>query len=425
MRLCGRLSGLSTLSQIELFTQNAYFCFQVVQVFLVATFASSASTALIQIVNDPGSVFDVLSSSLPTSSNIYISYFIVQGLTISVGVLTQVVGMFIFRLLYKFLSATPRAMFQKWTTLSAVLWGSLLPVYTNIVVISITYSVIAPVVLFWATIGLGLFYVAYRYNLLFVSETAVDTRGLIYPRALKQLFTGIYLGEICMIGLFAVSKAIGPVVLMVIFLIFTILFQITITKHFSPLLTGISRSLAAEERAHREGGNPRVVDAEKFGLGNNTVGESAANGANGASATNGTNGHGADAALETTGKAAELDGPATPTNKKPNLISRFLKPWEYSNHETLRKLVTGDDADESYLYSAEAESKAYWPPAATAPTPTLWVPEDPAGVSKQEVAQTSHIIGITDEGCTLDEKNNMIWDEQGARPPIYTEKPVF
>ena len=40
---------------------------------------------------------------------------------------------------------------------------------------------------------MGLFYLAYRYNILFVSETSVDTQGLIYPRALKQLFTGVYL----------------------------------------------------------------------------------------------------------------------------------------------------------------------------------------------------------------------------------------
>lgn len=135
MRWCGKLSGLSTLSQIELFTQNAYFCFQVIQVFLVATIASSASTAIIQIANEPKKVFSILSEALPTSANLYISYFMVQGITIATGVLTQVVGMVIFRVLYKFLAGTPRALYTKWTTLAGVLWGSLLPVITNLVVI--------------------------------------------------------------------------------------------------------------------------------------------------------------------------------------------------------------------------------------------------------------------------------------------------
>lgn len=136
MRLCAKLSGAVSLSQAELFTQNAYFFFQVVQVFLIRTMADSASGAIIQIVQDPSSVLDLLSQSLPTSSNFYISYFIVQGLTIAISVLTQVVGCLIFRILYKFLAGTPRAMYNKWTTLSSLSWGSLLPVYTNIAVIS-------------------------------------------------------------------------------------------------------------------------------------------------------------------------------------------------------------------------------------------------------------------------------------------------
>jgi hypothetical protein len=56
-------------------------------------------------------------------------------LTIATSVLTQVVGFFIFSLLYKFLANTPRALYQKWSNLSAISWGSTLPVYTNIVVI--------------------------------------------------------------------------------------------------------------------------------------------------------------------------------------------------------------------------------------------------------------------------------------------------
>lgn len=136
MRGLARVSGCKTNSEAELFTQNAYFVFQVIQVFLIRSITDAASTAIVQIAGDPSQVFSILGSSLPTTSNFYISYFILQGLTISVGVVTQVVGMFIFRVLYKFLASTPRAKYTKWTSLSAILWGSLLPVYTNIVVIS-------------------------------------------------------------------------------------------------------------------------------------------------------------------------------------------------------------------------------------------------------------------------------------------------
>lgn len=136
MRMFARLAGEVSLARVELFTQNAYFCFQLIQVFLIRTMADAASTALIQIIGAPDMVFSILGESLPTSSNFYISYFIVQGLTIAVGVLTQVVGCIIFNLLYKFLAGTPRAKYNKWTSLSAISWGSTVPVYTTIAVIS-------------------------------------------------------------------------------------------------------------------------------------------------------------------------------------------------------------------------------------------------------------------------------------------------
>lgn len=97
---------------------------------------SAASAVVPQIVEDPTSVTSLLAENLPKASNFYISYFLVQGLTIGTSVMTQVVGFFIFMLIYKFLAGTPRAMYTKWANLSAISWGSVLPVYTNIAVIS-------------------------------------------------------------------------------------------------------------------------------------------------------------------------------------------------------------------------------------------------------------------------------------------------
>jgi hypothetical protein len=118
-----------------LFTQNAYFVFQVVQVFLVVTIGAAASSVVQQIINNPTGITQLLATRLPTASNFYISYFIVQGLTVSSGVLSQVVGFIIFTLLYKFLSGTPRSLYTKWSNLSAISWGSTLPVFTMIAVI--------------------------------------------------------------------------------------------------------------------------------------------------------------------------------------------------------------------------------------------------------------------------------------------------
>lgn len=87
-------------------------------------------------------------------------------------------------------------MYKRWISLSGIGWGTLFPIYTNLFVIAICYAAIAPLVLGFAAIGLLLFYFAYRYNLLFVSNAVIDTKGLVYPRALQHLFVGLYVAEV-------------------------------------------------------------------------------------------------------------------------------------------------------------------------------------------------------------------------------------
>lgn len=77
---------------MELFTQHAYFAFQVIQVFLVTTFSSSAAAVVEEVRKEPEKITEILAQNIPKASNFFIPYFMVQGLTIAAGVLSQVVG---------------------------------------------------------------------------------------------------------------------------------------------------------------------------------------------------------------------------------------------------------------------------------------------------------------------------------------------
>jgi hypothetical protein len=109
--------------------------------------------------------------------------------------------------------------------------------------ISIAYAIIAPLMLGFAAIGLGLFYFAHRYNLLFVDSSVIDTKGLVYAKALQHTLIGCYLAVLCLIGLFGVAAAPGPVVLMVIFLVFMVLYHMSLSSAIHPLLHYLPRSL--------------------------------------------------------------------------------------------------------------------------------------------------------------------------------------
>lgn len=124
LRFMARVSGDPTYSQVELTTQNYYFGFQVVQVFLVTTIGSAASAAVGQIINDPSVVVSLLSTDLPKASNFYLCYFILQGLVFAGGALAQVVGVILFFVLGKLLDNTPRKMYKRWMNLSSLGFGT-------------------------------------------------------------------------------------------------------------------------------------------------------------------------------------------------------------------------------------------------------------------------------------------------------------
>jgi hypothetical protein len=127
--------GMPSLSAIELRTQNFYFAFQVIQVFLVATLASAATSSATKIIQNPSSATSLLAINIPKASNFYISYFVLQGLTFSTGALLQITGLILFRVLGKFFDTTPRKLFTRWATLSGLGWGTVFPIYTNLLTI--------------------------------------------------------------------------------------------------------------------------------------------------------------------------------------------------------------------------------------------------------------------------------------------------
>ena len=122
-----KLSGEVTLPDVELKCQNWYFAFQVIQVFIITTFASGAAAVVTQIINKPSSATTLLAQNLPKASNFYISYIIVQGLGIAAGNLLNIGSLVGFLILSKFFDKSPRKMFKRYITLAGLGWGSLYP----------------------------------------------------------------------------------------------------------------------------------------------------------------------------------------------------------------------------------------------------------------------------------------------------------
>ncbi|KAK4936653.1 hypothetical protein LTR10_022505 [Elasticomyces elasticus] len=259
LRNLARAAGLPTLTLIEMYSQKCYFAFQIIQVFLITTLTSAASGAAAQIVEDPTKAESLLAKNLPTASNFYISYILVQCLGFGASHLVHASAYFRLHVLRRFTS-NPRALWERWHGLRQVHWGRMFPVYTNMGVIALSYACIAPVILGFATAGICFAYIVYRYNLLFVYDSEVSTMGLSYPRALMHLLVGVYFGEVCLVGLLVLKGAYGPLALSLGLLVFTVLVHVSLYNAVGPLLNALPRTLALEAQEERNEGTARTRD---------------------------------------------------------------------------------------------------------------------------------------------------------------------
>lgn len=238
IRKMGVTQGATSSQGVEYFTQQAYFAFQVIQVFLVTTIASSATSTVTQIINKPSSAMSLLATNLPKSSNFFVAYIILQGLSGASGVLAQVVGLIVYHLLGMFLDKTVRKQYNRFFSLPSIKYGTSFPVFTNLAVIIFAYAMISPIVLLFGFVGFLLLYIAYLYNFCFVYDQNVDSKGIHYPRALYQTIVGLYLGQICLLGLFIVGKGWGPIILQIICLCVTVFVHVNLSSSFDYLNTG-------------------------------------------------------------------------------------------------------------------------------------------------------------------------------------------
>lgn len=256
LQLLHRLGGANTGNDVQLKTQKSYFAFLFVNIFLVVTVASGISTIIPTIQNlssNPTGIPGFLAKSLPSAANYFFNYMLLQALSTSAGALAQIGTLLGWYVLRPMLDSTPRQKWKRQIKLPHLKWGQFFPPYANFACIGLIYAVIAPLVLVFNIIMFGLFWVAYRYNTLYVNKFRFDTGGLLFPTAVKQIFTGLYVMEICLIGLFFLVEDTdgnqacrAQAIIMIVVGIFTVLYQMVLHYAFSPLFRYLPITLEDE-----------------------------------------------------------------------------------------------------------------------------------------------------------------------------------
>jgi hypothetical protein len=458
--------GSKTGSQKAEMVQIYYFIFLFVQVTLVVSITSTAWSTLAYLGQNITDTPTVLAKNLPKAANYFFSYMILQALSTSSATLLQIGTLIVWYVLSRILDNTARAKWNRNTKLNNVKWGSYFPVYTNFACIALIYSVIAPLISIFAIITFALFWVANRYNMLYVTRFQTDTGGVLYPRAINQTFTGLYVMELCMIGLFLgltgstsndgnTTTGIPQAIIMLIALIFTALYQYLLNKSFGPLFRylpitfedeAVLRDEAFQRAQDRRLGLLGPEDDEAATLNNHdttsfddiemrkmsqidrthTAGGSRLHKLNpvrgiktaGTWAVRG----GKKVRHVTIGKAEDNLKNATEFRRQRRLkdleAQRAMGDALYGGYHDEIEDLTPEERD-------ALVKKAFQHYALRARQPVVWIPRDDIGVSDDEILRTrdySEYIWISNEGTALDSKCRVVY---GRNPPDFSEVDII
>ncbi|KAL7915998.1 hypothetical protein GGI35DRAFT_473313 [Trichoderma velutinum] len=476
LNILGEIKGAKTGAQKAEFVQVFYFAFLFVQVFLIVSIASFFAASIDKLVDNiteldsVKAVLDLLATNLPKAANYFFSYMILQALSTSSGTLLQIGALFVWFILARLLDSTARSKWSRNTTLSDVNWGTFFPVYTNFACIAIIYSVVAPLISIFAVITFGLLWVAQRYSMLYVTRFEVDTGGVLYPRALNQTFTGIYVMELCLTGLFFIvvddsgTHTCTPHgIVMIVVLILTILYQILLNNSFSPLFRYLPITFE-DEAVLRDEAFQRAQD-RRFGLSGDSDNEDNED-AEGGQREEGGTAEKASTSMESredielsniqSGKGkVRIANPVKKVGSWAKGGGKQVGSWAKGGGNQLRKLAMMENNSQAAEYRRKQRSKdleaqraigealyggihdeiedltpeerdvlvrhAFLHSALRARRPVVWVPRDDMGISDDEVRRTrsySEHIWISNEGTALDSKVRVVY---GRYPPDFSE----
>jgi hypothetical protein len=253
----------------------------------------------------------------------------------------------------------------------------------------------SPLISVFAILTFGLLWLAQRYAMIYVNRFDYDTGGVLYPRAINQTLTGVYVMELCIAGLFFIVQdgtgrpactAHGTI--MVLLLIFTVLYQVFLNKAFGPLFRFLPISL-------RDEANEAVCQHEIFqgdGTDNSLLNPID-------NVRNSTHGH------ETGAKSRARAEMEVSQVMADSLFGRLPSGLEEVPQHQRDKLI----------------HTALQHGALRARRPVVWIPKDSLGVSDDEIQQTKRYtkhVPISNRGAFIDSKGHVSY---GRNPPDFSK----
>ncbi|RUS17953.1 hypothetical protein BC937DRAFT_89315 [Endogone sp. FLAS-F59071] len=388
-RMLSSFEGIPRHTSVTLSLMHKYFFFLVVNVLLVTTLAGGIFNTLPDIINNPTGVVFLLAKNLPAASTFFISYVLLATFTGAASEILQLVPLILNYVFVHFLAATPRDYWNIMGTLGAVDWGVLFPQQTLIFGIGLLYSCVSPLILPFVALYFILRFVVYRHQFLYVYKTQIETGGLAFPRAIKHVYTALFIFELTMIGLFFLNSAFGPGVIMVIILFATIVAITTFDKIFKPLIKYLPVDMAIENKTtivKEEAGGKTLPQTTKDTHGGAFDISQVDMDAEDPEATEHVLTRSQPEPRQTVTRTVRSDG-AIEEIIETTTTEQYTSTQTTTTHERKSVLSESSTKNGGLAFAASATDEHYHHPAVIDTQKTIWLPEDEFGVAKTQVAE--------------------------------------
>lgn len=216
---------------------------------------------------------------------------------------------------------------------------------------------------------------SYRYNLFYVIQPKIDTKGQAYTLALQHLLTGVYIAELALIGFFGLQQARGPSIMTGLLFIVTVIYNVLMNKYMSPLEKFLPADLVS--LAEQDERTPLLSSAEE--------------------------GRVPQSALVPPLVAEHIINPT----------ARFFDPHAFTSYRSTRAWIRDEEGSrtEDPKYTDEELERAYLHPALWSQTPVIWMARDTMHASENEVRETEECgLKVSDEGAWLDGRRIVCWN---------------
>lgn len=316
------------------------------------------------------------------------TYFILQGTASAADSILNYQDLLEYLFYDRFWTRTPRDKYEVFVDMKGIPYGKLYPKFTNLFVIALAYACIAPLVIGFATVGFVLYYACYKHQFLYVCKSKLKTRGEMYKRALQQMTTGVYLAEVCLLGLFGARKGFAQTACIIALLVTTALVNAATDCMLGPLEAFLG--VDSWQRTFRAGRGSSGEAAPLLAGDNEGPDDDQDEAAASIAASH----------ARRLGFHILPDSIATPLS---NLVENTISSSREQITSWLRD-PAADLSDEAITLSEDETNKAYLHPALTATPPVIWLARDQGGVSAHEMQENDRVgIKTSDEGAWIND----------------------